>query len=495
MAILDPNKDFHVVARAAIEKNSSQFAGVQRPLENVRYELEMPLQLNPDEDPLPCRETPEETAEISKIFSAQLHALYAEVASFQARSLASIEEANLAPIDGEKGLAVHVTIGGQSFDIYPHCHHRLYHARRLTLQDPETLPTLPFVHKLRILTANNHDNPYHFGRARPISLRVPLECLVRLPSATEINCPWLWERMPIAVGGRTERHYTRLWEGPWRDARHEFGAAVEELDQRIPATLTKAKLYFFRARALADEDHSRVMPNLVYPAARDPVSLGLRTLATKLEELSLRAFITDDLFPPPEAPWSRMRRLYIEFHPFRPDGSWYFDGPDGKNPHPQGFIVSDEHYPPHRDTPEDKEIDEEWNYHPSADCGEPQPDMFRTEPVTDKIEPLISAFASAVKNMGALEEAELFTYLWWYPAENREHVVGEPFPDTSDEGVYKWGLRYVSGNAAGKGSVQWQVGAWRPSQDVMMLFEELGEQEYLDFEKQERRRIKQDFLE
>lgn len=203
------------------------------------------------------------------------------------------------------------------------------------------------------------------------------------------------------------------------------------------------------------------MPNLVHPSQKDPLSMGLRTLATLLDELHLRAFITEDLFPQASSKveWSCMRRLSVEFHPLRPDGSWYFVGSRGEDPNPRGFIISEDHYPPTEDTPEDEEIDEEWDFDPGGEEGERSPDLFRTEPIPEGIEPLLSAFASAAKNMGALEEAELFAYLWWHPSASREDEYGGEAPYDSDNGVHKWGVRYVPGrksddsDALGRGSV------------------------------------------
>lgn len=505
MAILILEPDVHGRARASIEECAARYAEVGRPLEGVGHEVDMPLLRNPQEAPIPCREPVDETTAVSAHFSAQLHALYEQLAAYRARSAASLAEAKLAPIDDEKGVDVGITIGCQSFDSYPHCDHRIYHARRLTLQSPETLPALPFVRKLRIVPGSHHPlQEFHFGCVRPVSLRVPLECLVRLPRVAEIDCPWLWEWLPVAAAGRPMRHFTRVWEGPWRDARHEFGAALlgkqEELlgALRIPATLTKARLWFWQPRLTCKDDQALPMPDLVEPARQDPLSAGVRALAAQLQELDLRAFVTEHLFPAPDAPasaqWSRMRRLTIEFHPLRPDGSWYFVGPRGEDPHPAGFAISEEdHYPPLQTTAEDEEVDEQWDVDPQG--GEEVdflPDAFRTEPFAERIEPLLSGFAAAVKNMGALEDAELFAYLAWHPSERRADEYGDEAPYDDENGVHRWGVRYLAAGSGGDGKeqgqvqkeavVQWQVGDWRPSQSVLDLFEQLGRQEWLAFE-------------
>lgn len=508
MAILILEPDVDGRAQASIEESAARHAEAGRLLTHVSHEVDMPLLQNPEEDPLPCREPVEETTAVSAHFSAQLHALYKQLAAYRARSAASLVEAKLAPIDEEKGVEVQISIGCQSFDRYPYCHHLIYHARRLTLQSPGTLAALPFVRKLRIVQGYGPDQDYHFGRVRPVSLRVPLECLVRLPGVAEIDCPWLWERLPVAAAGRPMRHFTRVWEGPWRDVRHEFGAAMQKQEEllgglRIPDSLTKARLWFWQPRLTCDDDQALPMPDLVAPAQQDPLSVGLCALAAQLQELDLRAFVTEHLFPASDAPlaaqWSRMRRLTIEFHPLRPDGKWYFVGPRGEDPHVEGFAISEEdHYPPLQTTAEDEEVDEQWDEDPQG--GEEVdffPDVFRTEPLAERIEPLLSGFAAAVANMGALEDAELFTYLAWYPSESRADEYGEEAPYDSENGVHRWGVRYLAtgghgeeqGQVQKEAVVQWQVGSWRPSQSVLDLFEHLGRQEWLDFEFKRERNI------
>lgn len=164
---------------------------------------------------------------------------------------------------------------------------------------------------------------------------MPLELAARLPALRELDCPWLWERMPLAFASRALRHYARPWEGPWRDARHESGAAVRELHGRLPASLTAMRLWFWwpESSFCDGEDHGARMPDLVGGGA-DPVSLGLGALGARLERLDVRAFLTADLFPSAPVAWSRMRCLAVEFHPWCPDGTWHFVGPRGEDPHP-----------------------------------------------------------------------------------------------------------------------------------------------------------------
>ncbi|KAH7329674.1 hypothetical protein B0I35DRAFT_420645 [Stachybotrys elegans] len=184
-----------------------------------------------------------------------------------------------------------------------------------------------------------------------------------------------------------------------------------------------------------------------------------------------------------------MRRIRIEFHPLRPDGRWYFVGPRGEDPHDSedgGFHISEDHYPREVETEEDGELDDEWEDDP---CGGVEadylPNLFRTKPCRERIEPLLAAFAKSLvrDNMPQLEDAELFAYLWWYPGESTGAGYGLEAYDYESR-VHRWGVKYIHGaGSEGKDPVvQWQVGDWRPSEEVLSLFESLGRQEWLDLD-------------
>jgi hypothetical protein len=241
---------------------------------------------------------------------------------------------------------------------------------------------------------------------------------------------------------------------------------------------------------------------LIYPADKDPVSVSLGRLGAQLSLFDVRAMVTSDLFPGPEAStdqqWSQMRRFRLEFHSLRPDGRWYFVGPGGEDPHDSeqgGYKISDtEHYPRETDTDEDIDLHAEYDDNPDDEYDN-HLDMFRTKPCRERIEPLLAAFAKSLTrdNMPSLEDAEIFTHLWWAHSDDREvKEYGLPMKKG-----HRWGVKFI----AGRGSttqkdghaaaaaptptpplVQWQVGDWRPSEEVMSLFESLGGQEWLDLE-------------
>ncbi|KAI8938744.1 hypothetical protein NX059_004611 [Plenodomus lindquistii] len=482
----------------------------------LQYDLPLPLLLIDEyaESALPCHEPAEETTAISAHMSFRIHAFYEQTAV-----------AYKGMEDPPTSIGIELSIQPQKFGLEESehhdesrgpqlhdaedigCFHRRYHSRRLQLHDPETLPDLPFVDSLSIRSRAYGSNAENATDIRPLSPLVPLHCLVHLPAVQEWNARWLWERpMPAAIPTRPMREdFSWPWEGPLRDARHEFGAAIMNQEQhlcgkRIPSSLTRAALHFWPFFSLPKDDQSVARPNLIHPADKDPVSVGLCKLGVQLALFDVRAMITPDLFPSPKASidqqWSQMRRFRLEFHSLRPDGRWYFVGPDGEDPHDSeqgGYKISHtEHYPRETDTEEDMALDIEYydNQDDEDDCNL---NMFRTEPCRKRIEPLLAAFAKSLdrNNMRNLEDAEVFTHLWWYPSDDKRL---EEYSQVMKKG-HRWGVKYIAGrdskeqkdgNAAAVAPtlpvVQWQVGDWRPSEEVLGLFESLGRQEWLDFD-------------
>ena len=338
-------------------------------------------------------------------------------------------------------------------------------------------------------------------------MRTPLELATRLPHLRELDCPWLWERLPVAFTSQAMRRFARVWEGPWRDARVEFGRGVRHVMPLLPSSLTKARLWFYRPIASIDTaDQAPQMPDLVdmslSPSTNefkdmDPVSLGLRDLGSRLEVLDICALITHDLFYSGGngLSWPQMQQLKVEFHPCAPNGSWYFSGPRGEDPHPTGFtITEEEHYPPRCQEYYNKTHDLFSDEEDSQHCGiyeDCQPDMFRIHPIKERINPLLLAFALSLRqeNMPSLQRAQLFTWLMWLPSEDRvqEYKGSDDAPPTSYDGeivMFRWGVRYDAPKGDVKGKVTWQVGKdWRPEDKVIAAFEDLvgGEGENMEW--------------
>ncbi|KAI1451581.1 hypothetical protein F4805DRAFT_471541 [Annulohypoxylon moriforme] len=398
-----------------------------RGLRYYPYDLSMPLLLNSEESPLPCRETPVEFEAINSSFSFQVHALFGALHDFESSSKAEGKTEDGVEYIRKDGLILIIRINNQSFDRYLDCLHRNFHSRRLSLSDPATLPQLFRVSELRLFPAPDYGATIDFVNARP---------------------------------------------------RHEFGRAVRELHEHMPTSLVSARLWFWKPSAFYTyEDQSIEMPDLIRPGNADPLSLGLRTMASHLEQFDLRAFLTPDLFRAPVT-WPRMKRLRVEFHPWCPDGTWYFVGPRGENPHPDaGFkITREQHYPPLSPNEHDDKMDEEYVEDEGNEEEGRRTDMFRTEPLTSKIEPLLFAFADALKGMPTLEEAELFAYLAWQPSKERQRAYtnSDEAPYNRDRAIYRWGVSYTPERGGCNGLLTWQVGSWRPQEDIIQSFKALG---------------------
>ncbi|KAK3392118.1 hypothetical protein B0T20DRAFT_384687 [Sordaria brevicollis] len=497
-----------------------------------------PLLNHPDAGaPLPCRESPAEFETIFNAhFSAQIHAFFnalhdLEVTSTAASQTPSTSIVNIQhpshqqpspPPPPPLELELTLSLLNQSFHPHLPCLHRAFHTYRLTILNPHTLPLLTRVTKLRILPNSDSDHTHDAINTRPISLATPIQLATGLPHLRELDCPWLGERLPVAFTSKALRIISRVWEGPWRDDRLLFARTVRGAmaNGDLPISLGKVRFWFWRPVPHGDEmDQGGRMADLVGSSSSlvdddefggmDPVSLGLRNLGSRLEELDVRALVTSDLFPsssssssssspsglvsdnyPLSSKWPHMRHLKVEFHPCSPDGKWYFCGPRGEDPETKGFVITrEEHYPPGQENDEETHelmSDEEEKY--AADAPDiydlRSPDMFRLRPIPERVNPLLLAFASSLEpqRMPALRDAELFTWLTWRPSKERakEYEGSDEVPPTECDNqvvMFRWGLKYeapVVGEGDGKGKVTWQVGEdWRPEDRVMKAFENL----------------------
>lgn len=182
--------------------------------------------------------------------------------------------------------------------------------RRLNVLDSDRLPLLRRVRRLCVCRgwSPSYGPAKGSPHTRPASLCVPLDLAARLPNLRELDCPWLWERLPIAFSSWALRQFAHVWEGPWRDARVEFAQGVRHLLPRLPVSLAKARLWFWNPNVYGDSaDQAAQMPDLVGASSssssssefggKDPVSLGLRDLGRRLEELDIRALITPTFSP------------------------------------------------------------------------------------------------------------------------------------------------------------------------------------------------------
>jgi hypothetical protein len=382
--VTPPSKDtiLHSLLEIIRAHNARQSPGSARAGFGVsELEVEMPLLLNNRPGaPLPCREPAAEFEAVNAHFAAQVHAF--SNALHDLEDMAAKQPSDEPPLiraGPDDGLRLVIRVANQLFEPHLDCLHRAFHTRRLTIQNPDSLPVLSRVTHLRIFPDEAYAaKPIYM---RPVSLRTPIDLATRLPRLRRLDCPWLGERLPVAFTSKALRVISRVWAGPWRDDRAEFARGVRYAMPLLPSSFSKVRLWFWRPSPYGDEmDQAAQLPDLVGASSSslsssstnefehmDPVSLGLRTLGSRLEELDICALITPDLFPSGGAlPWLHMRHLHVEFHPCAPNGSWYFSGPRGEDPYATGFsITREEHYPPGQEDDDETHklmLDEEDKY-------------------------------------------------------------------------------------------------------------------------------------
>ncbi len=451
-----------------IDKFNALYHGHRvRILRNIIFSIQFPELRETEEKKLKCREITEEIQANSSLFTRQISDLFTALQRMEREADASHSPA---------GICLTIETPCQRDNGMQHCDHRRYHSWRLHLLNPQSLPKLSSIRTLVIGEECRYWSDFSCRYERPLDLRVAVDLVSQLPNLETLNCAYLNDHFPYPYEDSVISHFTRPWEGPRRDARHDFGKAIT-----APAALKRAKFHFGDVDQLGTAmDQSKALPNLIKPLSYDPLSSSLRVFSQHLTELDLRICADSSLFWPSEQEpdaalpsWPRMKRLHVEFHPASPSGAWYFQGPRGESSEARGYEVTGVHYPPVEENVADDEWDDIWNYE-GGRYENVAPDMFRISPIDEMIKPLLKAFAKALGRMRMLEEAELFTYLCWHPGEERE----EEYPDTPlDDEEDKWGERYKWGvryhNNGTSGHLEWQTGDWQPSKALLQLFQSL----------------------
>jgi len=127
---------------------------------------------------------------------------------------------------------------------------------------------------------------------RPFDLRVVFDLVSKLPSLITLDCPYIHERLPYPYEHAVNTHYSRPWEGPRRDTRHDF---VNSTPTESHPTLKKVKINFGEVEQLVHLDQRKPLPDLVMPLAYDPLSSALRIFSQELC-LSISWFVETVLF-------------------------------------------------------------------------------------------------------------------------------------------------------------------------------------------------------
>lgn len=407
-----------------------------------------------------CRETAEELQAHNERFTRHITDILAALKTLEEREL---------PHNRPTGIELFIKTPDQADNNRKFCYHRRFNSWRLRLLNPDNLPTLSSIRTFRIGPA---DIAYNRS-VRPLDYGFVPALVSKFPNLEVLDCPDLDEDFPEAYEDSTVSHFTRHWEGPWRDTRHAFGDTMLNATT-LPTKISNAHLVFGQHILGVFTDQSQPLPDLVKPLFHDPLSTGLRVLSQRVVNLKIRACVDSTLFwPAPddaktEPPsWPYLKDLLVEFRPSSPSGTWYFNGPRGEGQDATGYEVTESHYPPVEENAEDKQWDDAYDWE-GGRFDTYSPNMFRIAPNDEVIEPFLEAFVKALENMPCLESADLFTYLSYWPRED----MGQGYPEEGTE--YIWGLRYHFPQDGGSPLVEWRVGDWRPSERLLRRFRNLG---------------------
>ncbi|KAF2241818.1 hypothetical protein BU26DRAFT_555975 [Trematosphaeria pertusa] len=390
------------------EKFVVLFSGHRLPyLREVRFLPWFPTQHHRHDPPLACRESQEELLEKDKSFTRQIQFLFTTLRTVE-------DQASDRHTPGRYRLTIYSPIRLVEDEIQRYCLHHDYVSWRVHLRNPSELPQIVSVQSVEIRNNNEHDFPpkhaagFHIVESK-LDLRVMVDLATRFPNLEFWGCQvGASEWYETYAEEEPVRHYEHDWEGPRRDARVDFARAVEACIDQIPISLRRASLDFLSSiENVISIHHGKQQPNMVYPAPSDLFSSSLRILTRNLRKLQLRAVIDENLFCPGDerlSPWPVLEIFEVMFHPVRPNGKWYFQGPGGEGADATGFNITDECYPPLETSDLDTEMDamlkEEGD--PCTNLGNRQ---FRVTPQDVNVRQLLESFAKCATNMPSLQQA------------------------------------------------------------------------------------------
>lgn len=268
-------------------------------LRGIKFTITFPELRESEEEPLKCRATPEDLHAMNELFTCQISELFVALNTIQDRATQSDDESKRIDLTIETTPQL---IREDDHGELP-CYHREVHHWRLRLLNPELLPELPLIESLVFAAEPPDRTDLRIDGMRPVDLRTILDLISRLPNLEELYCTYLFERFLTSYDDDVIQQYARIWEGPWRDTRHDFAKAVEDSQQVVTqkhppwATLKKLDLCFWGAdRRGGCADQKLPLPNLVHLQTHDPLSSALRVISQSLTELALQVIADSTIF-------------------------------------------------------------------------------------------------------------------------------------------------------------------------------------------------------
>lgn len=464
----------------------------------------------------PCREDAGELRKRDQSFTRQIRLLFT--------ALKSVEEATRdVHFRGRYKLAICSPVTLVEHEIVQHCLHHYNVSWRVHLLDLNQLPQL---NQIRSLQVRNHSympkgwRLHSFERTwraysrhgydlplfchdrfdaveSRLDPRVIIDLATKLPHLESLDLrTGVFECKLNHSGGDSElcKVYNYLendWEGPRRDARHDFAASIVHGYAQLPNSLKRVYLDFLSPlRESTDLNHEEILPDLMGSCKRDPFSSSLRILSSNLSRLHLRAMVDESLFwPEDDMVWfgSNLEYFEIVFHIARPDGKWFFHGPNGEGRRDAfGFSITDKSYPPLKKTQLDKEMDDlhEEKTFGVGTWAHIENNKFRITPDETLLRGFLEGFAKAAAQMRLLKHAILWAPLSWEPG---KHI--DPGFDWQDRmNGHVWGIMYAAPitqsatpeDLCPSRQLWWKVDQWRPNYELHEAFKRIGYEDYRD---------------
>ncbi|USP75706.1 hypothetical protein yc1106_02980 [Curvularia clavata] len=430
-----------------------------------------------DAESIPCRETADEVRKRDEWFTKQIQWLF--------RTLSLIENWPENPVQGRYRLSIYSPTRKPENEW--HCPHQMIVNWRVRLLKAD-LPLISSVQSFEIYNNYNHNGmPYYFWNGMNETSQSELKLDLRILVDLATRFPNL-EYLGIRTGGfewcehsgqadDPIKQYECDWPGLQRDARNSFADALLSLYDQLPKSLRRACLDFLNPLSRAFEiAHSKPLPDLVGPLKHDAFSSSLRLLGSNLRRLQLRCMIDESIFSLDSTAiiWPNLEQFELMFHIVRPDGTWYFQGFDGRGHESVGFPVTNAHYPPYETTEADEDLDAEldnWRKVSPARTAI----RFRIVP-NHRLRPLLEGFGKAAMQMRYLKEAIIWCPLLCDDEDSWDH-------GGSNDGA--WGIRYTDsgrwftelGRSKSPDSgrrLEWWTLSWRPDPELHNLYRQIG---------------------
>lgn len=424
----------------------------------------------------PCRESREELQALDEQFTRQIRLLFS--------TLKELEE-KCSDQQGPGNIQLIIYTPTMSVEHNSFCFHRAYVGWRIHLLAPGELPILRSVRSLRFLDGAPFF-PFVEPRVttRKLDLRVLLDILSRLPNVRTFSCAIGGDEWPSALRDEATVSLWHTHQGPRRDTRHEFAAALQEMS--VP-TLRVILLNFIEPDDHVEAIDQRVaMPNLTTPALHDPFSSSLRVMSYGLRRMSIFAVVDSTLFLPHDGStpsWPHLETLCVKFHMTTPSGSWYFNGlqNDGRL---RGYELQSGSYPSFEQTVEDEEAHENLEY---VDWEETTLAQFRVMPDNELLGEFLAAFAKSTEYMPLLKEAVLWCPLTFYIDDMGGFYENYDASELKQDevGDMAWGIAYTAPrekafsehpgiNGARSRQLWWKVGKCRLVADICDVVRRIG---------------------